>query len=343
MRLMMALPLILMAGLFALGKPAQLQPAPVVKHGRGYVAPPKAVLDARHAAAKARHGLRMKALPKAAAPAFDCRTLGYVPPIKDQGPCGSCYQFSGADTCEMSFMRAGSMPVASGGLAEQYGMDCHNWGGCNGGDEAQVIDWCKTNGIPSTADYGPYYATSGNCQLKPGTKLWQISDWGYCRADQGGGVASVGEIKNAISTYGPVSVAVDASGFDSYSGGVMTGVGHQIDHAVIIVGWDDAKGPNGAWIVRNQWGTGWGEKGYAWIAYGAYDIGTEAIWVTSTAIPPPPPPGPPDPPTPPEPPVPPEPPTPPQPPLPPPAPCVRQPWLYFGLFPGRPALFHRCR
>jgi len=282
----------------AFGQAVNKPMLPVVKdapkYGRGYIHPTKEVLDKRHAAAFKRHDHRMKHLPHATLPAYDCRTLGFVPPVKDQGQCGSCYQFSGANVCEMAFMKAGLMPIASGGLAEGYGMECQNWGDCNGGDEAQVINWCKTNGLPATADYGPYIAGRGNCRLKPGTKMWQISDWGYCHLDQGQGVAAVQQIKDAIVRFGPVSVAVDASGFDSYSSGVMTGTGHSIDHAVIIVGWKDdttVKG-GGYWIVRNQWGSSWGMGGYAYIGYGAYDIGTEAIWVSVAALPPPPPPTP---------------------------------------------------
>jgi C1A family cysteine protease len=257
---------------------------PESKHGRGLKMPSKEVLDARHKAAFERHGNRMKALPKATPATYDCRQFGYVPPIKDQGQCGSCYQF-GVDICEMSFMKNGLMAVDSGGLAEQYGMDCQNFGGCNGGDEAQVIDWCKTNGYPTTKDYGPYTASSNNCALKSGTKLMQIIDWGYCANDQGQGVAAVQDIKNAMVAYGPISIAVDASGFDSYSSGVLSGTGHNIDHAVILVGWDDSKGTNGAWLLRNQWGTSWGISGYMWIEYGSYDVGTEAIWCTSTTLP----------------------------------------------------------
>lgn len=255
-------------------------------HGRGFVMPDKATLDARHAEAFKRHGHRMKALPTATPAQYDCRTFGYVPPIKDQGSCGSCYQF-GVDICEMQFMKAGLMPVTSGGLAEQYGMDCKNFGGCNGGDEAECIDWCKVNGYPATSDYGPYQARSASCRLKSGTKMWKIADWGYCHSDQGQGIASVQEIKNAMVQYGPISIALDASGFDNYNGGVLSGTGHSIDHAVILIGWDDTKGTKGAWLLRNQWGTSWGIDGYMWIAYGAYDVGTEAIWCTAGALPPP--------------------------------------------------------
>lgn len=69
---------------------------------------------------------------------------------------------------------------------------------------------------------------------------------------------------------GPLAVGVDASGsaFQSYSSGVLTGgCGSSIDHLVTAVGYgtDSASG-NDYWLVRNSWGTWWGDNGYIKIA-----------------------------------------------------------------------------
>ena len=49
-------------------------------------------------------------------------------------------------------------------------------------------------------------------------------------------------------------------------------------HAVVIVGWDDA---NGAWLIKNSWGTDWGYDGYGWIAYGSNRIGRHSAWIVA--------------------------------------------------------------
>jgi cathepsin L len=87
-------------------------------------------------------------------------------------------------------------------------------------------------------------------------------------------------LKRAMLDHGPVAAGVTVTNqFYAYRGGVFTGEPlHQaiVNHAILIVGWDDAKG---AWKIKNSWGTGWGEKGYMWIAYGANNIGFDAVWV----------------------------------------------------------------
>lgn len=68
----------------------------------------------------------------------------------------------------------------------------------------------------------------------------------------------------AALAKGPVAVAVDAMGyaFELYMKGIMDGkCGTDLDHAVTAVGYGNKSGKEFL-IVRNSWGTDWGEKGY---------------------------------------------------------------------------------
>jgi len=68
---------------------------------------------------------------------------------------------------------------------------------------------------------------------------------------------------NAVALR-PVSVSVQADQdvFQFYKSGVVTGsCGTNLNHAVNIVGYNTTTDPQ-YWIVRNSWGTWWGEKGY---------------------------------------------------------------------------------
>lgn len=65
-----------------------------------------------------------------------------------------------------------------------------------------------------------------------------------------------------VALAGPVAISVAADAWETYSSGIFNGkCGSTIDHAVTAVGYGVENGKN-YWIVRNSWGTGWGEKGY---------------------------------------------------------------------------------
>jgi Papain family cysteine protease len=274
------------AGILALTLSAEapVEKAKVIKHGRGHVkAKNLAELRAR---SNALHGHRLRAIPKVTAASWDCRTLGYVPPIVDQGQCGSCWDFSGTGVSESALIKAGILKNdGSGALSEQYTLDCGNNGGCNGDDNTTVLAWALKTGLPLTSAYGPYQAEAGKCKYTSAMTLYKISQWGF--AGNESGVTAVQDIKNAMVTYGPIGCAVAAGGgwWDSGTG-TDTGTSRDIDHDVILVGWDDTHdngdSTKGAWIMRNSWGTSWGVGGYAWMKYGADSIGTEAVWASAT-------------------------------------------------------------
>jgi C1A family cysteine protease len=284
------------------------QKPPVKKYARGLVSPSPEKLKVLHAEAYRRHDHRMKHLSKITAPAFDCRTLGIVPPVVDQGQCGSCWDFSGTGMVTSSLIKAGyGKNDGSFMLSEQYTLDCGRNGGCYGDDNTTVLAWAKATGLPTTAAYGPYQGSAGSCKYAASMTLYKIADWGYCTPAQQQGIANTQDIKNAMVQYGPIGTGVAAdSNWDNYTTGIMPASGDTgVNHDVIIVGWDDnALGSGtGCWIMRNSWGTSWGMQGYAYVPYGSYSIGTEAVWSTANPLPPPPaptpaPPGP-NPPTPP--------------------------------------------
>jgi C1A family cysteine protease len=83
-----------------------------------------------------------------------------------------------------------------------------------------------------------------------------------------------------LLNYAPVGVVMYANyGFIYYSSGVYYGCPsnyvsqYYINHAVVIIGYDT----NGNWIIKNQWGTSWGENGFATISK-YYNCGL-SLWV----------------------------------------------------------------
>jgi Papain family cysteine protease len=70
---------------------------------------------------------------------------------------------------------------------------------------------------------------------------------------------------NYVMSTGPLSVCLDASEFGSYLSGVILSCGKDVDHCVQVVGVDK---DNGYWIVRNSWGSHFGQDGYIYLKTG---------------------------------------------------------------------------
>lgn len=250
-------------------------------------------LAALHVAAFKRLGDKIGKLPKATAATFDCRPLGIVGPIQDQGQCGSCWDFSGTTVATSAGYKAGQFKNdGTNYLSQQYVLDCLQTGGCNGDDNTTVLIAAKSTGLPMQAAYGPYTASVGTCKYTSSMPLFKLQDWGFCTPSQQQGVAATQDIKNAMVQYGPIGSAIAADdNFVNYQAGtVFTGNSTDINHDIVLVGWDDSKGGTGAWLLENSWGTSWGgdgagNGGYMWIAYGANSVGTEAVWATAGTSP----------------------------------------------------------
>ena len=258
-------------------------------------------LSARH------HGHQLRALNKIVAPppSWDSRTQGWVGPVKDQGGCGSCWDFSGTGVCEIAYYKAGVFkPDGSHAFSEEYTLSCGRNGGCNGDDNVTVLQWAKQTGRPLSSDYGPYTAQEGRCNFKTSMTLFKVDDWGFAdpSGGQGQNVTSPADIKTAIMTYGCVGAAIAAdNAFMNMTAGQVFNrtTSEQIDHDIILVGWEDTAtkttavmtslpgapmlpasitASNGYWWLRNSWGGSWVEKGYCRIGWGVNLVGTESVW-----------------------------------------------------------------
>jgi C1A family cysteine protease len=191
-----------------------------------------------------------------------------VTPVRDQGPCGSCWAFATHGAYEGSFAILNKMLIDS---AEQDTLDCSGAGSCSGGWWA--YDYLINTGSAKENDY-PYVAAQGTC--KSGVnRTFKAVAWGY--VDSSREIPTVDALKQALCEYGPLGVAVAVTpAFQAYTSGVFNENSKaDINHGVTLVGWDDAKQ---AWRIKNSWGTVWGESGYMWISYGSNSIGYGASW-----------------------------------------------------------------
>ncbi|MFZ5981045.1 MAG: C1 family peptidase [Candidatus Zixiibacteriota bacterium] len=213
--------------------------------------------------------------------AFNWRDLGACPPVKDQGGCGACWAFATIGVMECKIKIVDDLMVD---LSEQWLLCCNRISyDCTGGWFAYeyfqyMTDSCGEIGGVMEIDK-PYLAYKTICGC-PHDRYFFIDGWAY--VGDGVAVPSPEELKQAIYTYGPVSVAIrTSSALYAYNGGIFN---HdepgEVDHAVVIVGWDDSQGTEGVWIVRNSWGEGWGEEGgYMRIEYGVSSVGLGACFV----------------------------------------------------------------
>ena len=106
--------------------------------------------------------------------------------------------------------------------------------------------------------------------------------WGYVNKpfDK---MPTVEQIKSALIEHGPIAAPMWADHcFSVYKSGVFNGENSRsINHVVMLIGWDDAKG---AWLIKNSWGKDWGEDGFAWIKYQNNNIGLFAAWIQPSPI-----------------------------------------------------------
>ena len=178
--------------------------------------------------------------------------------VKNQGSCGSCWAFSAVAAVEGRYhLTTKKKDRVDVPFSEQQVVDCDKTShGCNGGWMNNAFNYLKGAGFMKSADY-PYTARQGACRADSKKAVDKVKGIGSIRAGDYNGLVSAGQA-------GPVSVAVDASNWSGYRGGVMTSCGTRLNHGVTLVGTDGS----GVLKIRNSWGGSWGESGHIRLAKG---------------------------------------------------------------------------
>jgi len=224
-------------------------------------------LDEFHAYAACHHPLvkpdSMRTAPTmgASPDSWDWRANGTVTGVKDQAQCGSCWAFGTIGMVE------GTNMIMNGNLismSEQDLVDCaksnNKWpnDGCNGGRSDWASAYIQAKGINTEASY-PYKAKDGSCKQTSPTAASLESFTTLPKSEQ--------TLKDAVYALGPVAVSIDVTdSFANYKSGVWQDSSCKngemdLDHCVLVVGYGTDGGKD-YWIVKNSWGTTWGNKGY---------------------------------------------------------------------------------
>jgi len=209
------------------------------------------------------------------ADSVDWRTQGVVNPVKNQGQCGSCWAFSAVSAIESHHAISTGNLVS---LSEQQVVDCDTTCyGCNGGLQSYAFKYAESHNIALESAY-TYTAADGTC--RDSSVDGQVGVTTYHSVLRWNSHSLLAAIEQ-----GPVSVTVDAEqdGFMYYTGGVVdssTCSGTSLDHAITAVGYGTENGQQ-YYIVRNSWGTSWGEEGYIRIATSTLGAGVCGIQQTS--------------------------------------------------------------
>jgi len=194
----------------------------------------------------------------------DWRPLGYVTDVKDQGNCGSCWAFSTTGALEGAHFNETGVLIS---LSEQNLMDCsYDYGnaGCGGGFQEYAFDYVADNNGVDTEDSYPYEERDGLCRFDAANIGATTS--GYISILPRG---AEDVQRDAVASVGPISVSMDASreSFQLYSSGIYyeplckNGF-FELDHGVLAVGYGTTEAGEDYWLIKNSWGTSWGEDGY---------------------------------------------------------------------------------
>jgi C1A family cysteine protease len=203
---------------------------------------------------------------------LDLRTASKLSPVRNQGACGSCWTFATFASSE-----SGLLPAESADFSEEHLNNAHGFDilPCNGGNAFMSMAYMARWSGPAAEADAPYTGTVHAFAKVPAAKKHLTET--YVLPDRTGPLDN-DAIKSAVSAYGAMYTTINwvSAYWKGATNGFYNPGGGQQNHAVAIVGWNDdfpttsfgtAPAGRGAFLVRNSWGTSFGDAGYFYVSY----------------------------------------------------------------------------
>ncbi|XP_073778907.1 dipeptidyl peptidase 1 isoform X1 [Danio rerio] len=218
--------------------------------------------------------------------------VNFVSPVRNQAQCGSCYSFATMGMLEAR-VRIQTNNTQQPVFSPQQVVSCSQYSqGCDGGFPYLIGKYIQDFGIVEE-DCFPYTGSDSPCNLPAKCTKYYASDYHYVGGFYGG--CSESAMMLELVKNGPMGVALEVyPDFMNYKEGIYHHTGLRdannpfelTNHAVLLVGYGQChKTGEKYWIVKNSWGSGWGENGFFRIRRGTDECAIESIAVAATPIP----------------------------------------------------------
>jgi C1A family cysteine protease len=204
---------------------------------------------------------------------WDWRNYGIVSQPKNQGVCGACYAFSSIANLEAQYALKYKKSIS---LSEQHILSCDKADvGCIGGLMENAYSYLiRAGGAVLQSSY-PYVGRIARCYSSYYPKAVKVTD--YYR------IPTTDEtvIANQLVTIGPLAAGIHGDLLYYYQSGIMTGYcPSNLNHAVLLVGYGTSAAGVPYWIIKNSWGTTWGENGFFRLKRGTGSCGINKYVIT---------------------------------------------------------------
>merc|ERR1711936_1488525 len=220
---------------------------------------------------------------RAATPAsYSSVELGLVSPVKNQRQCGSCVAFASMAAIETCFKKVTGGDF--GDYSEQQLVDCgyqqNGANGCDGAPSYSYIKYAADSSLELTHESTYPYLNTDPKLTCPSTEPYNLG--AKLTGSYHTYTGTEDQLKAAVAEHGAVVTSVAAAGpFSNYGGGVFSGcTSSKTDHAVTVVGYGTANGED-YWLIKNSWGTGWGEAGFIRLKRGVGMCGVGSVIVVA--------------------------------------------------------------